>query len=131
MQATFHFHVGERTADPAQDVVAYVRDRVEYVRGSTAGVLDGARGLGAEGKGVCQDLTHVTISLLRALGIPTRYVSGYLHSDPDAPIPAKPSSVKATPGSNTSAARGWASTRPTPKALASTTSSCCQRSRLR
>jgi transglutaminase-like putative cysteine protease len=28
----------------------------------------------------------VTISLLRGLGIPTRYVSGYLHSDPDAPI---------------------------------------------
>lgn len=69
----------------AQDVVAYVRDRVEYVRGSTL-VSSTAQEVWEQGKGVCQDLTHVTISLLRGLGIPTRYVSGYLHSDPDAPI---------------------------------------------
>ncbi|KAF0803952.1 transglutaminase [Alcanivorax xiamenensis] len=33
------------------------------------------------GKGVCQDHTHVFLSCCRALGIPARYVSGYLYSD--------------------------------------------------
>ena len=28
-------------------------------------------------RGVCQDYSHITISLLRSLGIPARYVSGY------------------------------------------------------
>lgn len=30
-------------------------------------------------KGVCQDITHVMISICRTLGIPSRYVSGYLY----------------------------------------------------
>ncbi len=29
-------------------------------------------------KGVCQDFSHIMIALLREIGIPTRYVSGYL-----------------------------------------------------
>ena len=31
------------------------------------------------GEGVCQDYTHVMIALARSWGIPSRYVSGYLH----------------------------------------------------
>jgi len=30
-------------------------------------------------KGVCQDFSHIMISMLRALRIPARYVSGYLY----------------------------------------------------
>lgn len=30
-------------------------------------------------KGVCQDITHVMIAICRSLGIPSRYVSGYLY----------------------------------------------------
>ncbi|MGA8594783.1 MAG: transglutaminase family protein [Bryobacteraceae bacterium] len=30
-------------------------------------------------KGVCQDFAHIMIALVRTLGIPCRYVSGYLH----------------------------------------------------
>jgi transglutaminase-like putative cysteine protease len=30
-------------------------------------------------KGVCQDFAHIMIALVRGLGIPCRYVSGYLH----------------------------------------------------
>ena len=30
-------------------------------------------------KGVCQDFAHLMIALLRALGVPARYVSGYVH----------------------------------------------------
>ena len=34
-------------------------------------------------KGVCQDFTHTMIALLRSLGIPSRYVSGYLYRGSD------------------------------------------------
>ena len=37
-------------------------------------------------KGVCQDITHIALGALRAVGIPARYVSGYLHPKPDAEI---------------------------------------------
>jgi transglutaminase-like putative cysteine protease len=33
-------------------------------------------------RGVCQDFAHVMIGLCRALGIPARYVSGYLYNGP-------------------------------------------------
>jgi transglutaminase-like putative cysteine protease len=33
----------------------------------------------ASGKGVCQDFAHTMIALLRHIGIPARYVSGYLY----------------------------------------------------
>jgi transglutaminase-like putative cysteine protease len=32
-------------------------------------------------KGVCQDFAHIMISLVRGLGIPCRYVSGYIHEE--------------------------------------------------
>ncbi len=35
-----------------------------------------------ERRGVCQDFAHVGIACLRALGLPARYVSGYLETDP-------------------------------------------------
>lgn len=38
-------------------------------------------------RGVCQDFAHFEIACLRAMGIPTRYVSGYLETDPP---PGKP-----------------------------------------
>ncbi len=34
-----------------------------------------------EGRGVCQDHTHVFLAMARALGAPARYVSGYLRLD--------------------------------------------------
>jgi transglutaminase-like putative cysteine protease len=36
-----------------------------------------------ERRGVCQDYAHVTTALLRGVGIPCRYVSGYLYRPPD------------------------------------------------
>jgi transglutaminase-like putative cysteine protease len=35
---------------------------------------------------VCQDFAHVSLALLRAMGIPSWYVSGYLHPNPEAEI---------------------------------------------
>jgi transglutaminase-like putative cysteine protease len=68
-------------ADPleaASDIAGWVRDQVAYVSGST-GVQTGAQEAWDQGKGVCQDMAHVTVALLRAVGLPARYVSGYLY----------------------------------------------------
>lgn len=35
-------------------------------------------------RGVCQDFAHVMTGVCRSLGIPTRYVSGYLYNGPDS-----------------------------------------------
>jgi len=54
-----------------------VRDRVDYVPGTT-GVRTGAAEALADGKGVCADHVHIFIAAARSLGIPARYVTGYL-----------------------------------------------------
>lgn len=55
-----------------------VRDEMEYVPGVT-GVHTRAAEAWETRKGVCQDLAHLAAGALRGVGIPTRYVSGYLH----------------------------------------------------
>jgi len=54
-----------------------VRDRVDYQQGRT-GVATSAEQALSIGAGVCQDHAHVMIAAARALGLPARYVSGYL-----------------------------------------------------
>ena len=63
----------------ARAVAEWLRTQVAYVPGST-GVHTVAMEAWTERKGVCQDLAHLTVGALRSLGIPTRYVSGYLHN---------------------------------------------------
>ena len=73
-------------ADPvqaAEGIAARVRSQVSYMAGAT-GVRTDAQEAWDQGQGVCQDLAHVTVALLRAAGLPARYVSGYLHADPAA-----------------------------------------------
>ena len=73
-------------ADPveaAEQIAARVRAQVGYVPGATA-VRTNAQQAWDQGQGVCQDMAHVTVALLRAAGLPARYVSGYLHADPSA-----------------------------------------------
>lgn len=62
-----------------------VREEVEYVPGVT-GVQTDAVHAWRQRKGVCQDISHLTAGLLRGMGVPARYVSGYLHPTPDAPV---------------------------------------------
>lgn len=64
-----------------------VRDRIAYTPGVTH-VHTTAAQAWAEGRGVCQDFSHTTLSLLRSVGIPARYVSGYIHTeDADIGVP--------------------------------------------
>jgi transglutaminase-like putative cysteine protease len=62
-----------------------IRDNLEYVPGVTT-VHTPAAEAWAHRRGVCQDMAHLCIGALRAVGIPARYVSGYLHPKPDAAI---------------------------------------------
>jgi transglutaminase-like putative cysteine protease len=62
----------------ALDVCGIVHDRLTYERGSTA-VTSTAREVWELGRGVCQDYSHVALGALRSIGLPARYVSGYLH----------------------------------------------------
>jgi transglutaminase-like putative cysteine protease len=74
--------------DPAAAVKAVgerVRAAMAYEIGATA-VSTSALEAWHQGRGVCQDFAHVGIVLLRSLGIPARYVSGYLHPNADAAI---------------------------------------------
>lgn len=50
--------------------------------GTATTVSTPAREVFARRRGVCQDFAHVQISCLRALGLATRYVSGYLPTTP-------------------------------------------------
>ena len=71
--------------DAGHAVCRYVRDHMDYLSGSTT-VKTNAMQAWSSGKGVCQDISHVSVGLLRALGLPARYVSGYLHPRPDAGV---------------------------------------------
>lgn len=66
-------------------IAEWVRANVAYVPGST-GVRTNAQEAWALRKGVCQDIAHLTVGLLRAVGIPARYVSGYLYPKQDAAV---------------------------------------------
>lgn len=73
---------------PAEAVVAaaqWVHGNMAYVPGATE-VHTSALEAWEERRGVCQDYAHLTLMLLRAMGIPGRYVSGYLHPNRDAAV---------------------------------------------
>ena len=70
------------TAQPprlaALNVCALIHDRLGYERGSTK-VTSSASEVWELGRGVCQDYSHLLLGALRSMGLPARYVSGYLH----------------------------------------------------
>src|SRR5262249_33222094 len=67
----------------AQAISARVHQRVTCLPGAT-GVRTNAQEAWDKGQGVCQDMAQIAVSLMRAAGLPARYVSGYLHPDPKA-----------------------------------------------
>jgi len=65
--------------------VEWVKGSLRYQKGTTD-VGTPAPDVLRQGSGVCQDFAHVTLALLRAAGIPARYVSGYLHPHEEADL---------------------------------------------
>jgi transglutaminase-like putative cysteine protease len=69
----------------ARAICERLRSELEYVPGSTAVTTDAIE-VWADRRGVCQDFAHVSLGALRTLGIPARYVSGYLHPKASAAV---------------------------------------------
>ena len=78
-----------RAADTAQrvpllhELMARVRARIAYKTGVSTVDTTAAEAL-ARGAGVAQDHAHAFIACCRRLGVPARYVSGYLRNDDPA-----------------------------------------------
>jgi transglutaminase-like putative cysteine protease len=66
-------------------VCSMLKKNLKYEQGATS-VHTSAAEAWSEKRGVCQDFSHLAIGLMRAMGVPTRYVSGYLHPDNRAEI---------------------------------------------
>lgn len=66
----------------AQAISAYIHSNFAYAPQTTTATTH-VREVIQSRQGVCQDFTHVMIGLCRALGIPARYVSGYLYDGLD------------------------------------------------
>ncbi|QBP42293.1 alpha-E domain-containing protein [Paenisporosarcina antarctica] len=60
------------------DVMSYLHKRFTY-DGSSTDVSTKAKDSFNLNKGVCQDISHVMLGILRTKHIPSRYVSGYLY----------------------------------------------------
>ena len=58
-------------------LMAYLKERMRFETEATD-ARTSARDAFAAGHGVCQDFTHVFIAIARYLGLPARYVTGYL-----------------------------------------------------
>ncbi|MCZ4499056.1 MAG: transglutaminase family protein [Marmoricola sp.] len=73
--------IGTASPDPdsaARAISSLIHEEVDYVVGSTH--VQGKAADSWEARaGVCQDMAHLVIGGLRQVGIPARYVSGYLH----------------------------------------------------
>lgn len=76
------------TLDTAHRLAEEVAGAVAYRPGATEAHTSAAESL-ALGEGVCQDHAHVMIACARSLGLPARYVCGYLMAgDPGEPAEA-------------------------------------------
>ena len=71
--------------DAVAELGAWIRDHVVYEPGATDVSTTAVQVLAAR-RGVCQDFAHLALAVLRAAGIPARYVSGYLYPDTEGLI---------------------------------------------
>jgi transglutaminase-like putative cysteine protease len=70
-------HAGQSGLEQLHNLMDSVRDSIDFEVGATNAHTTAAEAL-RDGKGVCQDHAHVFITAARWLGIPARYVAGYM-----------------------------------------------------
>ena len=75
------FPPGRPLIDAARELMQRVHQDFTYASRSTEINTPAAEAL-AQRRGVCQDFSHVMLACLRSLGLPARYVSGYLLTQP-------------------------------------------------
>lgn len=112
------FVPGRPAFDVAMDLTVRMYEDFDYDADSTEINTPAVEAL-AQRKGVCQDFAHIMIACFRTMGLPARYVSGYLLTQPP---PGQPRLVGADashawvsvylPGEGNSAG-GWADFDPT------------------
>ncbi|MDZ4761953.1 MAG: transglutaminase family protein [Alphaproteobacteria bacterium] len=68
---------GTTTLEIMHALCGAVRDAIDYTPGSTGMATTAAQAI-RSAAGVCQDHAHVFVSAARVLGVPARYVVGYL-----------------------------------------------------
>lgn len=73
----FATHLSDQSDTWLEEMMREIVDKVPYAKGSTVVDTPAAEAF-ALGSGVCQDHAHIFIACCRHLGIPARYVSGYL-----------------------------------------------------
>jgi transglutaminase-like putative cysteine protease len=85
-------------ADPLSAAVEanrFVHEHMAYRKGSTT-VATSAPEAFSSGSGVCQDFAHVLLGILRSMGIPSRYVSGYLYGGAESAASKEPEEITAS-----------------------------------
>ena len=93
------FLPGRPLAEAAHDLMARIHAAMVYESDSTEVNTPALVAL-QQGKGVCQDFAHIMVACCRAMGLPARYVSGYMLTQPP---PGKPRLIGAD------ASHAWAS----------------------
>ena len=73
------FAAGAPLLAAAEQLMARINSEFTYQRGATQ-IGTSLLEVLAKRRGVCQDYTHFMIACLRSLGLPARYVSGYLRT---------------------------------------------------
>ncbi len=63
---------------PRRRLSEWAHGELEYAPGATHAHTSAVEAWRA-GSGVCQDFAHLSLAVLRAMGIPARYVSGYFY----------------------------------------------------
>lgn len=80
------FPEGRPVVEAARELMQRIHADFEYETTATDVNTPALEALALR-KGVCQDLAHVMLGCLRSLGLPARYVSGYLLTEPPAGQP--------------------------------------------
>lgn len=93
------FTAGRPLAEAAHDLMERIYTSMLYESESTEVNTPALVAL-RQGKGVCQDFAHIMVACCRAMGLPARYVSGYMLTQPP---PGKPRLIGAD------ASHAWAS----------------------
>ena len=108
------FTPGRPLAEAAHDLMERIFTTMLYESESTEVNTPALVAL-RQGKGVCQDFAHIMVACCRAMGLPARYVSGYMLTQPP---PGKPRLIGAD------ASHAWASVYCPPGETAAANSGC-------
>lgn len=75
------FTPGRPVLEAAYEITRRIHADFAYEPGATS-IFTPLSAVMRDRRGVCQDFAHLQIAMLRSLGLPARYVSGYLRTEP-------------------------------------------------